>query len=402
LKPALDGIRILDLSRLPPCALCTMILSDMGADVLKVQATPEAGERAGASFGDFTPIDGDKEGRRQAAYYALNRNKRSIGLNLKTEKGRQIFYKLVEQADVIVEGFRPGAVDRLGIGYEKIKEVNPRIIYCSISGYGQDGPYHQMAGHDITYVSTGGALGIIGEKDGPPIVPWNFVGDMAGGALQAAVGILIAIVNRDKTGTGQHVDISMTDGVVTMMAFELFNYFYTDQIPRRGENVIGGSNPEYGVYPTKDGKFLSIGCIEPWFWKNLCHALGREDLIPYQNAGDVKLQEVKSELQKIFLTRTRDEWFEKLIKENIPAGKVYDLDEVVRDPQIEHRKMVVELQHPEFGSIKQVGIGIKLSKTPGKIRSFSPVFGEHTNTTLAGLGYSPEDIISLRKEGIIG
>jgi len=379
-----------------------MLLSDMGADVLKVQATPEAGERAGASFGDFTPMNGDSEGRRQAAYYALNRNKKSLGLNLKTEKGRQIFYKLAKQADVIVEGFRPGAVDRLGIGYQKIKEINPRIIYCSISGYGQDGPYNQMAGHDITYVSTGGALGIIGEKDGPPILPWNFVGDMAGGAFQAAIGILVALVDRDKTGVGQRVDISMTDGVVTMMAFELFNYFYAGQIPMRGRNIIGGSNPEYGVYRTKDGKYLSIGCIEPWFWQNLCQILGREDLLPYQNADEAKQQEVKSELQKIFLTKPRDEWFEELTNTNIPAGKVYDLDEVVRDPQIEHRRMVVELQHPEFGGIKQVGIGIKLSKTPGKIRSFSPVFGEHTDQTLKDLGYSQEEITALRKERIIG
>jgi crotonobetainyl-CoA:carnitine CoA-transferase CaiB-like acyl-CoA transferase len=401
---ALEGVKILDLSRVIPGTFCTMLLGDLGAEVLKVEA-PGISEFVGSA----RSLEGE-ENRKEAAYFAPNRNKKSIALNMKSEAGRQIFYRLAQHADVVVEGFRPGVTKRLGIDYDTITKLNPRIIYCSLSGYGQDGPYHTFPGHDINYISMAGILGLIGPSKGLPVIPLNLVADFAGAALYGALGISVALVARDKTGRGQYVDVGYMDGALSLATWFTCNYFFDGSSLKRGESWLNGAYPYYGVYETKDAKYITIGCIEPHFWENLCRLLGREDYIPYHVASkhmvckpeDKKWDEIRSFLQQSFLNRTRDEWFELLTQNDIPAGKVYSLEEVFTDPQVLHRQMVTEVEHPSLGKVKQVGIAPKLSDTPGKIRSLSPLLGEHTEEILLGLGYSLKDIRNLREEGAIG
>jgi alpha-methylacyl-CoA racemase len=400
---ALEGVKILDLSMLAPGAFCTMLLADLGADVLKIEAPGVNGLR-----GSWRAVP-EEEQRRAAAYYALDRNKRSIVVNLKSESGLEIFYRLSRGADVIVEGFRPGVARRLRIDYETITKLNPKIIYCSLSGYGQDGPYHTFPGHDVNYIAMAGVLGLIGSDQGLPAIPLNLVADFAGAALYGAFGISVALVARNKTGKGQHVDLAYTDGAIALMTWFNCGYFFDGSTLSRGESWLHGAYPYYGVYETKDGKYITIGCIEPHFWENLCRLLGKEEYVQYHFALEhsfhrpegEKWDEIHSSLKQIFLTKTRDEWFELLIRNDVPAGKVYAPDEVFSDPQVLHRQMVIELEHPTFGRIKQVGIAPKFSSTPGKVRSLSPVPGEHTDEILQGLGYEQEEIKNLRQEGAV-
>ena len=401
---ALEGVKILDLSRVIPGTFCTMLLGDLGAEVLKIE-TPGLSEFVGSS----RSLQGE-ENRKKAAYYAPNRNKKSITVNLKSEAGREIFYRLSKQADVIIEGFRPGVAKRLGIDYETISKLNPRIVYCSLSGYGQDGPYQAFPGHDINYIAMAGVLGLIGTSEGPPVIPLNLVADFAGAALYGALGISVALVARNKTGKGQYVDAAYIDGAVSLMTWFTNDYFFEGSVLRRGESWLHGAYPYYGVYETKDGKYITIGCIEPHFWENLCRLLGREDYIHYHFASehtirkpeDKKWDEIRTFLKQTFLTKTRDEWFELLTRRDIPAGKVHTPDEVFSDPQVLHRQMVIEVEHSALGKIKQVGIAPKLSDMPGKVRTLSPLLGEHTNEILQELGYNHKEIENLRREGIIG
>jgi len=387
---ALEGIRILDLAHLPPGAYCTMILGDLGAEVIKIVPpnTPFP-----------SPIKCEEN--KWVVYDAHLRNKKSMALNLRDEDARQVFYKLVAEADVILEGFRPGVVKRLGVDYETVKKINTRIVYCSLSGFGQDGPYSQMAGHDINYISLGGVLGIIGEPDGQPVLPSNLVADFAGASLHGAIGILAALMAREKTGQGQYVDISYTDGVISLMTWEASAYFASGMVPKRGKTILTGVVPFYNTYKTKDAKYISIGCVEPHFWQNLCQELGRPDFIPYEFAEE-KYDEIFSFLRRTFLTRDRNEWFKLLKDKNIPIAPVYDIDEVFTDPQVLHRQMVVEIDHPEFGRVKQAGVPIKLSHTPGQIRSLGSMLGAHTDDILTGLGYTSKEIEGLRKSGAVG
>ena len=403
---ALENIRILELVHLPPGELCTMILGDFGADIIKIEALPQSGGR-GAS----TQSSADSETLKKAtAYNAANRNKKSIRLNMKSEEGRQVFYKLVKDADVIVEGFRPGVVKRMGADYETVKKINSRIIYCSLSGYGQDGPYSQYSGHDINYISISGALNLIGHQGDSPAIPLNFLADFAGASLHGAIGILTALFARERSGKGQYIDISYTDSVITLMTFYLQQYLGFDLKFPRGAGAFSGGYPYYNTYETKDGKLISIGCVEPWFWENLCNVLGRDDLKSFcfnplhvqGKTEDTGWKEVHNELKKIFLTKTRDEWFEILVKNDVPAGKVYTLEEVFTDPQLLHRQMLLEFDHPTLGKVKHCGIAIKLSETPGKVRSLAPLSGENTDEILLTVGYSRSDIEQLRKADAIG
>jgi crotonobetainyl-CoA:carnitine CoA-transferase CaiB-like acyl-CoA transferase len=356
-----------------------------------------------------TMLTADEE-KKVAAFDALNRNKRSMALNLKSDKGREVFHKLAQTADVVVEGFRPGVMKRLEIDYEKIKVINPRIVYCSLSGYGQDGPYSNFSGHDINYISIAGALNILGAPDRPPAVPLNLLADFAGASLHGVIGILTALIARDKTGKGQQVDIAYTDGAMSLMTWFFSSYFAGGCKFDRGETWLHGTYPYYGVYEAKDGKYISIGCVEPWFWENLCRALGKEEYIPYcispehflHKPEGEKWQEISSYLKKVFLTRTQDDWFEFLTAKDVPVGKVYSFDEVFNDPQVLHRKMVLEIDHPALGKVKQPGIAVKLSDTPGKVRSLAPITGENTEEILRQLGYNKRQIGKLRQSKVIG
>jgi alpha-methylacyl-CoA racemase len=391
----LEGIKILDLSRLAPGPFCSMMLGDLGADVLLVEA-PADGKLAGALFGNRN-IDEQKI----AAYNMMGRNKRSIVLNLREQEAREIFYRLAETADVVLEGFRPGVVKRLGVDYETLIARNPRLVYCSLSGFGQTGPYSGLVGHDINYISVGGALGMIGWPDTPPAIPVNLLADFAGGGMHAAYGILAALMARERTGRGQHVDIAMSDGVLYLLASLAGNVLMGGASPTRGGTALNGSVPFYNVYQCGDGGWISLGSLEPHFWVNLCKAMGREDFIPHQWDGS-KRAEIAAHFKAQFETKTRDEWFEILKQTDICVGPVYSLEEALRDPHNLAREMVVEVDHPTLGKVKHIGIGTKLSDTPGQVRSTAPLAGQHTADVLASLGIDAAAVASLKERRIVG
>jgi crotonobetainyl-CoA:carnitine CoA-transferase CaiB-like acyl-CoA transferase len=395
----LAGIKVLDLTKLAPGPFCTMILGDLGADVIKIEEPgPPTGRRAeqagkAGTEGPGVPFSG-------SPFNALNRNKKSIGLNLKSGPGKEVFRRMVQRADVLVQEYRPGVAERLGIGYEQMSVRNDRLIYCAITGYGQDGPYRNLVGHDLNYIATAGVLSILGRAGQLPTIPHNLIADYAGGGMHAAIGILAALIARTQTGRGQYVDISMMDGSMALMAQSFASFFANGRLPARGETPLDGAIPNYNLYETKDGKIITIGAIEPWFFANLCRALGREDLVEHEY-NSARRAEIQESFRAIFRTKTRDEWFEILSRTDVCVGKMNTLDEVEADPQVRARKMIVELDTPEGRKVKQVGISVKLSETPGSIRSLAPTLGQHTEEVMHGLGYSDEQIEKWRADGSV-
>lgn len=388
----LEGIVVLDLTRRYPGAYTAMFLGDFGAEVIKVDPP-----------GSVFPIpDLDMNTERSAAFYAPDRNKKSLILDLNKEEGREVFRNLAQRADVIVDGFRPKVMGRMGLGYDSLRKLNPRLIYCSLTGYGQDGPYADIPGHDMNYIALAGALSIIGPKNGKPCLPSNYLADMAGAGLHSVIGILLALAAREKTGKGQFIDISYIDTVMSLLAMEASFYLAGGKVPRRGETFITGNSPWSQVLKCQDGEYFVIGCAEPHFWKHLCQAIDRPDLVPFHNPPQRKKGWVIRELQKAFLTRTRDEWWKLLKEKDTCAAPVYYLDETLKDPQVKHRKMVLEFDHPTVGKVRQVGVPIKLSETPGKVRQLGTVSGAHTNEVLKWAGYSAAAARKLRKAGVVG
>jgi crotonobetainyl-CoA:carnitine CoA-transferase CaiB-like acyl-CoA transferase len=398
----LEGIKILELIRVAPGAFCTMMLADMGAEVLKIETPP-------TDPSEIPTAQGADEARR-AAFQFVNRNKQSIAINLKHPVGQKILHRLAADADVLVEGFRPGVMARLGGDYATLSQINPRLIYCSLSGFGQDGPYHALPAHDINYLSIGGVLNLIGEPDRPPAIPLNIIADYAGASMHGVVGILLALLARQHTGRGQLVDVSYLDTTVSLLAATpmLRDFFFNGSSCGRGEGALGGSFPYYTTYETADGKLLSVGCTEPWLWQNFCTAIGREDLTSYAlrshhfaGLADSAVQQAKKEVQKVLRQKTRDEWFEFFKDKNVCVGPVYTVAETFQDPQVVARDMVVDLEDSRYGTIRQAGVAIKLSETPGSIRHVGPVLGEHTDTVLEALGYSVAERAQLRQAGTV-
>jgi len=392
----LEGTRVLDLSRLAPGPFCTMLLGDLGADVIVVEAPPEA--LHGALSIDQAVDPNSLE--RARAYNALGRNKRSIVLNLRQDAARDVFYRLAKTADVVLEGFRPGVVKRLGVDYETLRDVNPRLVYCSLSGFGQDGPYASAVGHDINYIALTGMLDMIGWADEPPGIPLNIIADYAAGGLHAAYAILAALLARDKTGRGQYLDIAMSDGVMYLLAAALSQHFAGGGTMHRGQGMLNGGVPYYNVYETKDGGWMSVGCLEPHFFANLCRALDCDDLIPVQHDPSHQA-EVFNRFRESFLTKTRDEWTALLKGVDVCVAPVQSLAEAVADPQNRHRGMVVEVEHSALGKVPQVGVATKLSDTPGRVRHTAPRPGQHTDEVLLEMGLSARDITTLRDAGAV-
>jgi crotonobetainyl-CoA:carnitine CoA-transferase CaiB-like acyl-CoA transferase len=378
---ALEGIKFLDLSRLFPGPYCSMILADLGADVLRIEDRRFAGEGPGMP--------------------TVMRNKRHMTLNLKHPQGKDIFYRLAREGDVILEGFRPGVTARLGIDYESIKRINTKIIYCSVTGYGQDGPYRNMVGHDVNYLSFGGVLGLNGEAGGDPVIPPIQVADMAAGGMNAALGIMGALIARQRTGRGQYIDISMLDGIVAMLPFPVSLLWGLGQNPRRGDTLLSGRYPCYSVYETREGGFISIGALEPRFWEALCRKLGREDFIPSQYDEGEKKEEIFSFLRATFKTKTREEWMEELKDVDVCLGKVLSLEETLRDPQVVSRRMVTDFADPRKGKMRLLSSPLKLSDTPPDIRTAPADFGEHTEEVLGELGFNADQIEELKKSGAV-
>jgi len=299
---------------------------------------------------------------------------------------------------------------RLGADYETLSRPNPRVVYCSLSGFGQDGPYRDYPAHDMNYLSLAGVLGLIGEPGRKPVIPLNLVADYAGAGMHGALGIVLALYARERTGRGQHVDVAYLDTSVSLLAATPnMRFFFSDGLaPRRGEGFLGGSYPYYAIYETRDGKLLTIGCTEPWLWENFCKAIGRPDLTRFARkpdqfvrAANAEEEAARREIEAIIRTRDRDEWFALLTEADVCVGKVYEVEEMVRDPQLNHRRMIVDVEHPKHGRVRQVGVAIKLSDTPGAIRSAAPLPSEHTENVLKDLGLSAADIGRLRETGVI-
>lgn len=388
----LDNIKVVDLSSRAPGPFCTMTLSDLGAEVLMVEAPPTV-EIVNRPAGDVA-------GAREAALDPLRRNKRTIVLNLKHPDALDLFHRLAKDADVVVEGFRPGVAQRLRVDYETLKALNPRLVYCAISGYGQDGPYRLLPGHDVNYISFAGVLSLIGPRDGPPSIPFNLLGDYAAGGLLSAVAILTALWARERTGRGQYIDMSMTDGSLYLIAPVLGAYFARGKVPVAGMDRLNGATPDYQVFRCRDGRYLSVGCLESKFWANLCAAVGRPELVPAQHDAS-RHQAAIGELQAIFATRSRDEWFDLLAAREVAVGKVYTVDEVPADPQMRARGAFVTVQAEDGLPAMQVGVAPRLSGTPGRVRFPGSLPGAHTREVLAELGYDSAGIETLHRDGAV-
>jgi crotonobetainyl-CoA:carnitine CoA-transferase CaiB-like acyl-CoA transferase len=321
-------------------------------------------------------------------------------LDLKTDKGKEIFFRLIERADVMLEGFRPGVVDRLGVDYENVRGVNPKIIYCSITGYGQDGPFRNRVGHDANYLSYAGILNLIGEPDRPPSIPGIQIADIAAGGMNAAIGILLALFAREKTGGGQYIDISMTDGMVGFLPAVLYFQQLTGQDPRRADTLLSHRYACYNTYETADGRFLSIGAVENRFWKRLCDHL---DVPQYSTLqyDDSRRKEILEFMRTTFRQKTLDEWDAELADLEICWGRVQTFSEVLDDPLFREREMFLELEGNSGEKQAAIGVPVKLSDTPGSVRNAAVDFGESTPAILKELGYTEKEIEKFAKMDVI-
>ncbi len=426
----LEGIRVLDLSRLLPGGFCSLLLADFGAEVLKVEDT---------GLGDYirwSPpyVEGAEDSAKSALFLALNRNKRSIRLDLKHERGREVLLALVREHDVVLESFRPGVLDRLGVGYERMREVNPGIVYCAISGYGRTGPKRESSGHDMNYLGLVGLLGLTGERDevgGHPIQAAGQIADLGGGALMAAFGILAALRERDGapahrsappaasggraqaagegelsepartgSGVGQMVDVSMADGALSWLALVAGAYFADGAVPHRGGLPLAGSLICYRPYECADG-WVTLGALEPKFWQAWCRGVGREDLIEKQ--FEAPGFEAHAQVVELFKARTRAQWQQFAREHDCCLEPILELDEALDSELVRAREMVVDLEQPGVaGGVRQLGIPVKLTRTPGvHNRLPGPALGEHTAQVLAAAGYAPADIAALLESGAV-
>ncbi len=392
----LAGLKVLDLSRLLPGGFCSLLLADFGADVIKVEDT---------GMGDYirwSPpyYEGAEETARGALFLALNRAKRSIRVDLKTEQGKEVLLRLARDADVLLESFRPGVLDRLGVGYERLRAENPRLVYCAITGYGQDGPGRDRSGHDMNYLGLNGLLGLTGEADGPPVQAAGQIADIGGGALMGAIGVLVALRERDRSGAGQFVDCSMFDGSLSWLALVAAEALATGALPRRGQLQLAGGLTCYRPYRCADG-YVTLGALEPKFWQAWCRGVGREDLIDH--AFDPPDSDAHRAACDIFAARTREQWRAFASEHDCCLEPVLELDEVLGSELVAAREMVVELDQPGASRpVRLLGAPVKLSRTPAEpARARGPGLGEHTDEVLAEAGLTPEEIAALHQAGAV-
>jgi crotonobetainyl-CoA:carnitine CoA-transferase CaiB-like acyl-CoA transferase len=335
-------------------------------------------------------------GTRSSLYLSLNRGKRSVRLDLKSEAGKEALLRLAADYDVVLDGFRPGVLDKLGVGYERLREANPAVVYCAITGYGQDGPYAQRAGHDMNYLGLIGLLGLTGAKDGPPVQSGGQIADLGGGALMAAFGVMAALHERRRSGEGQMVDISMADGALSWLAMVAGRYFCDEEVPRRGEQQLAGGLICYLPYEASDG-WVTCGALEPKFWAAFCGGVDRPDLIEKQ--FEAPGSDAWAEVAEVFRSRSRDEWLAFNDEHDCCIEPVLDIDEALGSELVRARGMVVELEQPELGTVRQLGNPVKLSRTPADPTRPAPAFGEHTDEVLSEAGYSAEEIAAMKESG---
>ncbi len=377
---ALAHIKVLDLSRMLPGPYCSMILADHGADVIAVE---------------------DRRYKAEGTYIEnLYRNKKHMTLNLKTRKGKEILYRLLTTSDVFIEGFRPGVTKKLGIDYDTVMQVNPGIIYCSITGYGQTGCLKDSAGHDVNYISYAGLLDQVGAAGQPPVIPGVQIADIAGGAMNAAIGILVALISRGKSGQGQYVDISITDGALSLMQLVLFFKQMFGQTQKRGEGFLSQRYACYNTYETRDGKYLAIGAVENRFWKTLCQSLGVPEYAALQY-DETRAKKITNHLRTLFKEKTLAQWEKEMALIDACWSPVRTFDEALEETVFKQREMVADIQNRDGEALKVIGIPVKLDKTPGSLRSPPAQFGENTEEILEQMGYSIEKIEQFKNEKIV-
>lgn len=386
----LEDVQVLELAGMIPGPYATMLMADLGADVIKVEE-PESGDYQ-REFGPTT----EGINHRFATY---NRNKQSIAIDLKSERGTNLLYELAAGSDVLIEGFRPGVVDRLGIGYDSIAETNPEIVYCSLSGYGQDGPYQDWVGHDVNYLGISGMLSMTGEEDGPPVPPGYPISDFAGG-LFAAFSILSALRHRDRTGKGEYIDISMTD-VVSSWSSQLLATVANGETPKRGQTLVSGADPAYSIYECGDGMYVTLGALEPVFWENLCRKLSIEQYIDADRTDPAVRDEIRETLATIFKEQSRDEWIDQLDESEIPIAPVNTPLETIReDEQIAARGLIKE-QEIDGSTIPLMDSPHSFDSDFETIRSPAPEHGGETKELLEELGYEDDTIEELVADEVV-
>ncbi|GIX29317.1 MAG: CoA transferase [Burkholderiales bacterium] len=388
-KP-LAGVRVLDLTRLLPGPLCTLHLADLGADVVKVEDPQQ---------GDYARSFNAAPGETSSFFTLLNRNKRALRLDLKHPRGREAFLRLARGADVVVESFRPGVMERLGVGYPQLAAANPKLVYCAITGFGQDGPYRDLAGHDVNYLGYAGVLDQIGPAGGAPVIPNLQIADMLGGALMGATGILAALLDARTSGRGRLVDASMTDAVLAHAVFPMLALLSRGRTVPRGEDTISGALPCYNVYPTADGRYVAVGALERKFWDRLCEALSRPDLKLKQMPDDPEERaRVKAELTAIFASRPFAHWVERFRHVDCCVSPVLTLEEALADPHFNARGMIVR---DVGGRPVQFACPLHLTDFAFSVERPAPQPGEHSEEVLAEAGFTGTEIEGLRDAGVI-
>lgn len=383
----MKGIRILDLTRLLPGPLATQMLADMGAEVIKIE-DPKAPD-----YTRFMPPHFKDVG---INYLALNRSKKSINFNISSPEGRQIFFNLLKTADIVVESFRPGVLKKMGIDYDTAKSIKEDIIYVSVTGYGQNGPYQSKAGHDINYLGYAGVLGISGKKDAP-VKSGVQIADIAGGSYTTVIACLSALMARNLQGVGQHVDVAMVDCSLPFMSFYMGEALNTGKVYQREEHPLAGAVPNYNIYPCKDGKWVALGALEPKFWMGFCALVGKPEW-----SSRIMDPELKAELTAFFRTKDRDEWVQMAAAADVCLTPILEIDELEKEPHHIARENFVTLEHPKYGTFKGVNQPIKFSATPAQPSWAPPLSGEDNEAILKELGYSDEQIAEMSKSGVLG
>jgi crotonobetainyl-CoA:carnitine CoA-transferase CaiB-like acyl-CoA transferase len=386
LKGPLKGIKILDLTRLLPGPLATQYLADLGAEIIKIEDV---------DFPDYTRFFPPQLGSESVHFLSINRSKKSLCMKLGSEEGNAIFFDLVKSADIVIEGYRPGKIAEMGLGYEVAKKVNTAIIYISISGYGQDGPLADKAGHDLNYIGYSGALALSG-KDGKIVMPGVQIADIMGGSYNCVIASLTAIIERSISKEGQYIDISMTDGALQMAAMPLGEYLNTKTSYKAGEFMLSGGLANYNTYACSDGNYIALGTLEPKFWIGFCKMIERPDWMNRALPIGDNVTTLKRDLEILFATKSRDEWIEMAQHLDVCISPVLNIDEIEAHPYFVSRKMIVEHEHPKYGKIKSISQPLKFSRSAIHEGWAAPILGEHTLEILKNLGYSEEKIKELQ------
>jgi alpha-methylacyl-CoA racemase len=383
-EPPLQNVKVLDLTRLLPGPVCTMHLADLGADVIKIEDT---------GAGDYAP---------PPMRAAINRNKRGLRLDLKSDAGRDVFLRLARDADIVVEGFRPGAMERLGVGFEAVRAVNPRIVYCSLTGYGQTGPFRDLAGHDINYCGYAGVADQTGTAEGDLVLSNLPPADLMGGALTAPMGILAALCSVRGGGPGRRVDIAMMDGVLAHAVMPLTALNAHGATKRAGTDTLSGGLPCYGLYRTKDGRYLAVGALEPKFWEAFCDLIGRKDLRAWrEGAPEEETVHVRAELTAVIAAANWVEWRDRLAGADCCVSPVLTLEEALASDLVAAREMAVATEHPAYGPLTLLACPVKMSGFSFQVRRPAPMPGEHSDAILKEAGFTAEERVALADRGVI-